>query len=381
MKRNALSPQTQAAQALHMLDRDSGAVVPAMHSASTFARDENYEPREGFIYSRYGSPTTAQGERIIAELEGGAESLLFNSGMSATVAVVEALPMGAHVVAQSMMYHVGLDWLNRQASRGVIGFDSFDAGNLEALSAAIKPGETKLVWIETPANGDWSITDIAAASEIAHAAGAILMCDSTAAPPCTTQPLLLGADISFHSATKYLNGHSDLTAGVLSARDGLEIWDEILKVRSFQGTVLPGFEAWLLIRGLRTLFVRYKQASDNAMAFARHFQNHPKVAEVLYPGLESHTGHKVAKQQMSGGFGGMMSVLLNGPEGCALATAKACKVFIPATSLGGVESLIEHRRTVAGSDRGIPENLLRLSIGIESVDDLLADFESALEAG
>lgn len=377
MKRNTLSPQTQAAQALHMLERESGAVVPAMHSASTFARDENYDLREGFVYSRYGSPTTAQGEAIIAALEGGAESMLFNSGMSATVAVVEALPMGAHVVAQSMTYHVGLDWLSRQASRGVIGFDRFEAGDLASLKAVIKPGETKLVWIETPANGDWAITDIAAAAEIAHAAGAILMCDSTAAPPCTTQPLALGADISFHSATKYLNGHSDLTAGVLTAREGLDIWDEIRNVRSFQGTVLPGFEAWLLIRGMRTLYVRYKQASDNALAFAQHFENHPAVAKVMYPGLESHVGHAVAARQMKGGFGGMMSLLVNGD---ALHVAKACKVFIPATSLGGVESLIEHRFTVAGAGRGIPENLVRLSIGIEAVDDLIADFEQALEA-
>ncbi len=379
MKRNTLSPQTKAAQALHMLDGASGAVVPAMHSASTFARDADYNLRDGFIYSRYGSPTTAQGEQIIGELEGG-ESLLFNSGMSATVAVVEALPMGAHVVAQSMMYHVGLDWLDRQAARGVIGFSSFEAGNLAALEAAIQPGKTKLVWIETPANGDWSITDIAAAAALAHAAGAILMCDSTAAPPCTTQPLALGADISFHSATKYLNGHSDLTAGVLSARQGLDMWDEIRTVRSFQGTVLPGFDAWLLIRGLRTLYVRFKQASDNAMAFARHFENHPAVAEVLYPGLPSHAGHAVAKRQMTGGFGGMMSLLLNGEKGRALATTKACKVFIPATSLGGVESLIEHRHTVAGAGRGIPENLLRLSIGIEAVDDLIVDLEYALVA-
>jgi cystathionine gamma-synthase len=203
------------------------------------------------------------------------------------------------------------------------------------------------------------------------------MCDSTAAPPCTTQPLALGADISFHSATKYLNGHSDLTAGVLSARQGLDIWEDIRKVRSFQGTVLPGFEAWLLIRGLRTLYVRYKQASENALTFVRHFEGHPAVAKVMYPGLESHAGHEVAARQMLGGFGGMMSLLINGD---ALAVAKACKVFIPATSLGGVESLIEHRFTVAGAGRGIPENLLRLSIGIEAVDDLIADLEQALAA-
>lgn len=379
-RRNDLSPETLAAQALLHLDNATGAVVPAMHSASTFARDDNYDLREGFIYSRYGSPTTRQAQEIIAALEGTQDALLFNSGMSATVAVVEALPMGAHVVAQSMMYHIGLNWLNRQAARGVIGFDSFAAGNLDALRAAIKPGETKLVWIETPANGDWSITDIAAAADIAHAAGAILMCDSTAAPPCTTRPLELGADISFHSATKYLNGHSDLTAGVLSARADLAIWNEIEQVRGFQGTTLPGFESWLLIRGLRTLFVRYKQASENALTFARHFAKHPAIATVLYPGLPTHPGHDVASRQMRGGFGGMMSLLVAGPAGRALATAKACNTFIPATSLGGVESLIEHRHTVSGNGYGIPENLLRLSIGIENVDDLIADLEQALAA-
>ncbi len=377
-RRNDLSPETLAAQALHHLDGATGAVVPAMHSASTFARDDNYDPHEGFVYSRYGSPTTKQAQDIIAALEGAENALLFNSGMSATVAVVEALPMGAHVVAQSMMYHIGLNWLNRQAQRGVIGFDSFQAGDLDALRAAIRPGETKLVWIETPANGDWSITDIAAAAEIAHAAGAILMCDSTAAPPCTTRPLELGADISFHSATKYLNGHSDLTAGVLSARAGLAIRDEIEQVRGFQGTTLPGFESWLLIRGLRTLFVRYKQASENALSFARHFANHPAIETVMYPGLPTHAGHEIAARQMRGGFGGMMSLLVAGPAGRALAVAKACNLFIPATSLGGVESLIEHRHTVSGDGYGIPENLLRLSIGIENVDDLIADLEQAL---
>ena len=357
-KNSDLSLETKAAQALHHLDEKTGAVVPAMQTASTFARDADYEPREGFIYSRYGSPTTKQGEDLIASLEGADHTLLFNSGMSASVAAVEALPPGAHVVAQSMMYHVGLHWLERQQSRGVIGLSQFKAGDLDDLTRAVQPGKTKLVWIETPANGDWSVTDIARAAEIAHEAGAILMCDSTAAPPCTTRPLELGADISFHSATKYLNGHSDLTAGVLSSNAGMPYWDEIASVRGFQGTNLPGFEAWLLIRGIRTLPVRYAKASENALNIARHFEGHEDVEAVLYPGLPSHPGHDIARNQMSGGFGGMMSILVKGREARALDIAKACDVFIPATSLGGVESLIEHRRTVAGPDSGIPDNLV-----------------------
>jgi cystathionine gamma-synthase len=294
--------------------------------------------------------------------------------------VVESLPPQAHVVAQGMMYHVGLQWLDRQAKRGVIALDHFPAGDLTELAKQIQPGKTKLVWIETPANGDWSITDIAAAAELAHAAGAILMVDSTAAPPCTQQPLALGADISFHSATKYMGGHSDFTAGVLSARKDLELWDEIRSVRSFQGTILPAFEAWLLIRSLRTLHIRYAQSSSNAMTFAKHFAAHTDVEAVLYPGLPTHTGHDVAAKQMKNGFGGMMSILINGNAGRALEMAKKTDLFIPATSLGGVESLIEHRRTVAGPDSGIPENLLRISIGIEHIDDLIADFEQALAA-
>lgn len=379
-KKNSLAPETLAAQALRHLDEATGSVVPPMLATSTFARDENYDLREGYVYSRYAGPTTTHAEEIIATLEGADESLLFNSGMSASVAVVEALPPQSHVVAQGMMYHVGLQWLDRQAARGVISLDHFPAGDLDALAAQIQKGKTKLVWIETPANGDWSITDIAAAAELAHAAGAILMVDSTAAPPCTQQPLALGADISFHSATKYMGGHSDFTAGVLSARKDLALWEEIRSVRSFQGTILPAFEAWLLIRSLRTLHIRYTQASQNALAFATHFAQHPDIETVLYPGLPSHAGHATAAKQMQGGFGGMMSLLVKGAAHRALEIAKGTNIFIPATSLGGVESLIEHRRTVAGPDSGIPENLLRISIGIEHIDDLIADMEQALAA-
>lgn len=379
-RKNSLAPETLAAQALRHIDEATGSVVPPMLATSTFARDENYDLRDGYVYSRYAGPTTSHAEEIIATLESADESLLFNSGMSASVAVVEALPPQAHVIAQGMMYHVGLQWLERQAQRGVITLDNFPAGDLAALAAKIQPGKTKLVWIETPANGDWSITDIAAAAELAHAAGAVLMVDSTAAPPCTQKSLALGADISFHSATKYMGGHSDFTAGVLSARSDLEIWEEIRNVRSFQGTILPAFEAWLLIRSLRTLHIRYAQTSNNAMAFANHFAGHKDVQAVLYPGLPDHPGHAVAAKQMLNGFGGMMSILINGADTRALEMAKKTDLFIPATSLGGVESLIEHRRTVAGPDSGIPENLLRISIGVEHIDDLIADFEQALAA-
>lgn len=378
-RRNRPSEITRAVQALHHVDEATGAVVPPMHAATTFARDAAYGLRDGFIYARYDQPTTRHAEAVIASLEEAGESLLFNSGMSALAAVVEALEPGAHVVAQTMMYHVGLQWLERQARRGAIALSTFPPGDLAALEAAVEPRRTRLVWVETPANGDWSVTDIAEAARIAHAAGALLAVDGTAAPPPIQKPLALGADISFHSATKYLGGHSDLTAGVLSARAELPLWAEIRNVRGFQGTILPGFESWLLIRSLRTLHLRVERACANARAFAEAFAGHPEVEEVLWPGLPGHPGHAVAARQMAD-FGAMMSLRVAGPEGRALAVARACRVFLPATSLGGVESLIEHRRTVAGPESGLPENLLRLSFGIEDAQDLLDDFEQALSA-
>ncbi|MEM7440604.1 MAG: aminotransferase class V-fold PLP-dependent enzyme [Pseudomonadota bacterium] len=375
---NKLSDVTLAVQALHRVDPASGAVVPPMVASSTFARDGDYASRDGYIYARYDQPTTRHAEEVLTTIEGADDSLLFASGMSALVALIEALPHGAHVATQQMMYHVGLNWMRRQADRGVIKLTEFEAGNLGSMAEAVSP-KTALVWVETPANGDWSVTDIAAAAEIARSAGALLAVDSTAAPPLVQRPLELGADIVFHSATKYLAGHSDITAGVLSARPGLAIWQDIRQVRSFQGTILPAFESWLLIRSLRTLHVRTARACDNALAFATHVQKLAGVSAVLYPGLASHPGHDTARAQMSG-FGGMMSVLIDGPEGRALAMAKAARVFLPATSLGGVESLIEHRLTISGPGYGIPENMLRLSIGLEDVADLIADFEQMLSA-
>jgi cystathionine gamma-synthase len=235
------------------------------------------------------------------------------------------------------------------------------------------------VWIETPTNPTWDVIDIAAAAEAAHAAGARLAVDCTVAPPCTTRALDLGADVVFHSGTKYLGGHSDLTAGVLCVARRDELWDELRLVRSLTGGVIAGFEAWLLIRGLRTLFLRYARASENALAIAEAMQRHPGVAHVLYPGLADHPGHAVAARQMTGGFGGMLSILVHGAEAQARDVARFAQVFIPATSLGGVESLIEHRRAVEGPDSTTPPTLLRLSVGIEDARDLIADLDQALE--
>jgi len=371
---------TLAAQALHLINEATGAVVPGIEPASTFARGADYELKGGFSYARDENPTTKATEKVLAALDGGADAMAFNAGMSAVVSMFETVRTGQHIVAPRVMYHGGQDWLRRLSQTRGIGLTFFDQTQEGALEEAIHPGETAIVWIETPVNPTWDVIDIERAAKAAHEAGAILGVDSTVAPPCTTRPLELGADIVFHSATKYLGGHSDLTAGALISARTNALWDEIKQVRKLTGGILSPFDAWLLLRGMRTLFIRFERASDNAMAIARALSGHPKVAQVLYPGLESHPGHEIAKKQMRGGFGGMMSILIDGDAAVARRIATATKLFIPATSLGGVESLIEHRKSVEGPHSIVPENLLRLSVGIEDVRDLIADLEHALEA-
>ena len=369
---------TRIAQALHFVEDGTGAVTPAIQPAATYARDEDYQVRKPYWYRRDGSQTTAQAEAVIAELEGAKESLLFSSGMSACTAVIEHLPPGAHVIAPKVMYHGVLAQLQGYAAKGRLTLSDYTAGNLDELAAAIRPGETTLVWVETPNNPNWEVTDIAAAAELAHAAGAKLITDCTGTPPCMTRALDFGADFSFHSATKYLGGHSDVTAGVLSVRETGPFWEEIAMVRKLQGTVLQSFDAWLLIRGMRTLFLRVERACQNAMAVARHFDRHPMVEKVHYPGLPTDPGHVVAKRQTDGQFGAMMSLIVKGTEQTAIDVARFCELFYPATSLGGVESLIEHRKTVSGDGFPVHPRLLRLSIGIEDADDLIYDLEQAL---
>ena len=247
-----------------------------------------------------------------------------------------------------------------------------------ALEAAVRPGETSVVWIEASVNPTWDVIDVRAAAEIAHAAGAILGVDATATPAVTLRALDLGADVVFHSGTKYLAGHSDVTAGVLATRRADDRWEDVKLARTLMGGVLGPFESWLLLRGMRTLHVRYERQAANAMAIARHFERHPKLEGVLYPGLESHPGHAVAKRQMTNGFGAMLSLLVAGGAEDAKRVATRTRLFVPATSLGGVESLIEHRATVEGPHSVVPENLLRVSVGIENADELIADLEQAL---
>lgn len=378
MSDDGLRPETIAAHALRAVDPATGAIAPPIYLASAYARDGNYRPKLKENYIRNGSPTLWQAEEAIAALEQGAEALLFASGMAAITTLTETIPQGAHVVAPGVMYYGTRDWLKRLEGLGRIELTLFDPRDAGALAASLRNGRTDLVWIETPLNPTWGVIDIEAAANAAHAAGAILAVDATATAAVTTRPLNLGADIVFHSATKYLNGHSDVLAGALVTRAANARWREVATLRTQMGSPLPPLECWLLMRGLRTVFVRYRQASANALAIARHFENHPKVERVLYPGLKSHDSHAIALRQMTDGFGGMMSMLVKGGFDDAKKLCTRLRVVVPATSLGGIESLAEHRKSVEGPASPVPDNLVRFSIGIEHVDDLIADIAQAL---
>jgi len=304
--------------------------------------------------------------------------LLFSSGMAAAAAVFQSLPRDAHVVAPRVLYWGLRHWLRNFATDWGIDVEFIDATSLDAMRQAAIPERTRLLWIETPANPLWSITDIAGAAEIAHAAGALLAVDSTAATPVLTRPLALGADLVMHSATKYLNGHSDVIAGTLTAAREDALWERLCAARSSGGAIPGSFEAYLLLRGMRTLFPRVERACRSAQLIAQALAGHPEVLEVLYPGLPAHPGHAVAARQMTGGFGGMLSMRVRGGAEAAIAVASRVEIWKRATSLGGVESLIEHRASVEGAGSPAPADLLRLSVGIEDPDDLIADLEAAL---
>ena len=378
MSSDGLRPETIAAHALLTVDAETGSVVPPIYLSSTYARDENYLPKLKENYIRNGSPTLWQAEEAIAALEQGAGALLFASGMAAITTLMETIPQSAHVVACDVMYYGTRDWLKRLEGLGRIELTLFDVRDPSALSASLRKDKTDLVWIETPLNPTWDVIDIEAAAKAAHGVGAILAVDATASAAVTTLPLKLGADIVFHSATKYLNGHSDILAGALVAREANARWKDIASLRTKVGSPLAPLECWLLMRGLRTVFVRYRQASANALAIARHFEKHPKVERLLYPGLASHPGHAIAQRQMTDGFGGMLSILVKGGMEEAKRLCTRLRVVVPATSLGGVESLAEHRKSVEGPTSPVPDNLVRFSIGIEHVDDLIADIGQAL---
>ncbi|MFO1150288.1 MAG: aminotransferase class I/II-fold pyridoxal phosphate-dependent enzyme [Alsobacter sp.] len=376
--RSGWTKRTLSAQALGRVDEATRAIVPPIHVATTYLRDPDNQYSSGFVYGRPDNETVREAEAVLAMWEEAEAAMLFSSGMAAATALFLALRPGDHVVAPTVMYWALRNWLAQDARAWGLQVDFVETSDLDALAAAIRPGVTKLVWLETPSNPLWTISDIAAAAALAHQAGARLAVDSTVATPVFTRPLALGADVVMHAATKALNGHSDVVAGVLATRRADELWARAASNRKNLGAVLGPFEAFLLMRGLRTLDLRVRAASANAAELARRLMAHPHVADVLYPGLKGHPGHEVAARQMTGGFSHMLSIRVAAGEASAIATAAGVTLWKRATSLGGVESLIEHRASIEGPGTPCPPDLLRLSAGIEDPEDLFADLDQAL---
>ncbi len=374
----SIRPPTAAAQALGFLDTATGAFIPPIQPATTYERGTDNQLLSGRLYSRADNPTYEHAELLLSRLEGGAASAVFSSGMSAATAVFMALRPGDHVLVPQVIYWALRGWLLGWATDWGLAVESVDMTDPAKVAAAVRPGRTRLVWIETPANPTLVVTDIAAIAEVARGAGALLAVDSTFATPVHTQAISLGADLVMHSATKYLNGHSDVIAGTVTTRAPGETWDRIKRVRSQVGSVLGPFEAWLLLRGMRTLYVRVAAQSASAQRISEELEGHPGVEAVLYPGLRSFAGHAVAARQMRGGFGGMLSLRVKGGAPGALAFIGRLRVWKRATSLGGVESLVEHRASVEGPQSRTPADLLRMSVGLEDPRDLIEDVLQAL---
>lgn len=376
-----LSPQTLAAQGLGETDQATGALAPVISLSTNYEQQPDGSYPQGRAYTRADNPTSEHAERLLAALEGGdGACALFGSGMAAVTAVFQALLPGDHVLVSRVLYWGVRKWLAEFALTWGLDVEFTDTADLAAVAAAIRPGRTRLLWAETPANPMWEITDLAAICELAHAAGVRVAVDNTVATPVLTRPFEHGADLVVHSATKYLNGHGDVLAGAVLAARRDPLWERIRSWRRNAGAMPGPFEAWLLQRGMRTLFLRVHRASETALAIAEHFTGHPALTAVLYPGLPAHPGHPIAARQMDGGFGGMLSIRLAGGAPRAHAVLREVRVFKRATSLGGVESLIEHRRGSEGPSSPVPDDLLRLSVGIEAPGDLIADLEAALDA-
>jgi len=381
MSTSKTHPATLVAKADDYLDTSTGAIVPAIHPATTFARDDRYEPiNAANLYARDCNPTFLPAEHLIAELEGGDECLLFATGMAAVAAVFYTLETGAHVVIPRSMYWGVLSWTRRYCQRVGILLSEYDVASIDSLQQALEGhSRTDLIWVETPSNPMMDVTDLTAAAKIANSVGALMVVDNTTATPLITQPIKHGAHIVMHSATKSLNGHSDVLAGALITADSTApAWEKIKVERHGAGAIPGAFDAWLLQRGLRTLYLRVKQATETTLWLAHQLEQHQAIAKVHYPGLPNDANHAVAKRQMHGGFGSLLSFEVHGGREQALAVAGALQLIVSATSLGGVETLIEHRHSVEPPETQLPENLLRLAVGIENANDLWQDLDQAL---
>lgn len=367
-----------------MHDPTTGAVNVPIYATSTYAQSAPGE-HKGFVYARGHNPTRHAFERAMADLEDGSAAFAFGSGLAAMCAVLDVLPAGAHMIASDDLYG-GSFRLFERVRKQTTGLEVsyIDMTDAEAVRAAIRPN-TKMVWIETPTNPMLKLTDIAAVAKIAREKGLISVVDNTFATPWNQRPIAMGVDIVVHSATKYIGGHSDIIGGVAIVGDNAELADRMKFIQNATGGILGPFDSFLALRGVKTLDVRMERHSHSAMKIAEWLSHHPKVEKVWYPGLSSHPQHELAKRQMRG-FGGMVTAVLKGDLDASRRMLSACKIFTLAESLGGVESLIEHpaimtHASVPKEQRealGISDGLIRLSVGIESVEDLIADLDEAL---
>jgi cystathionine gamma-synthase len=370
--------ETRAVHAGRRIDPGTGAVTQPIHLSTTFERGPDGEYPLGFSYSREGNPNRRALEECLADLEGGKEALVFSSGLAVGTAVLQGLEPGDHIIVADDVY-----WAFRKVIGDVFGKSGLetsyaDMSDLDALRAALRPN-TRLVWLETPSNPLMKIADLAAVAQIVREAGphAITICDGTFATPILQRPLDCGIDMVAHSTTKYMGGHSDVVGGALVTRHDNYLFERARRAQKYGGAVPSPFDCWLILRGIDTLPYRVRAHSENAMRVARFLEAHARVEAVHYPGLPGHPGHTIAARQMSA-FGGMLSFQVRGGRDEAMAVAARCRLFIRATSLGGAHSLVEHRASIEGPQTRTPQNLLRLSVGLEHADDLVEDLEQAL---
>ena len=369
--------ETLAVHKGRAVDPSTRAVTPPLHMSTTFERDTDGSYPQGFIYGRSGNPNRSLLEECMAALEGGEEAAAFSSGMAAIMSVFQALGPGDHVVAPSDIYHGTAKLLREVMARWGLRTTFVDLSESGALEKAVNDS-TRMIFIETPSNPLLKITDVTAVTEFARTRGIHTACDNTWATPVLQRPLEMGVDLVVHSSTKYLGGHGDVTGGVVVAARREGLFERVRQVQNDGGAVPSPFDCWLLLRSIRTLPYRVRAHTQNAAHIARFLADHPGVAEVFYPGLADHAGHDTAASQMSD-FGGMLSFRVKGGESAAFGVAARTRLFTRATSLGSYESLIEHRASIEGPESATPEDLLRVSVGLENAEDLIADLGQALE--
>ncbi|TCC90555.1 aminotransferase class I/II-fold pyridoxal phosphate-dependent enzyme [Pedobacter frigiditerrae] len=372
-----MKPETTAIHALNLVKSATGDVTMPISLSTTFLRGEDGGYPGGHMYSRVSNPNRSALEKVITELEFGEDTCAFSSGNTAGMTVFQALKVGSHIICPDDMYW-GLKKQLLTIFQDSLTFDFIDLTDLAEIESFVK-SDTAMIWAETPSNPLLKITDIKALAKLCKKHNLMLTVDSTFASPILQNPIKLGADIVMHSTTKYIGGHSDVLGGSLTTAKKNEFWERIINVQQTGGAVPSPFDCFLLLRSIKTLAYRIKGHCENAIKLAVYLETHPKVEAVYYPGLKSHAQYEIAKKQMKD-FGGMLSILVKGDATAARKVVNSVKIFAQATSLGGVESLIEHRASVEGPDSKTPQNLIRISVGLEHIDDLIADLEQALNA-